>query len=177
MEQALRFNDGKPELSYVTDMKRGLEMLAVVMQQGAIKYEPGNWLKGGKPDREYLDSALRHMLAFQGGEEYDADTGCHHLAQAAWNMLALLTVNRADADLLDPEFDQDAFVRTYTESGTTGNPFKVGDKVRETGYSAGARMHGRVFAVSGNTIQFAWVRDANNDPSLNEFWPANDFEL
>jgi len=117
MTEALRYNDTKPELHRVMDFGSALEKVAKVMEMGAIKYEDGNWLQGGKPDAEYLDSALRHILAFQdlGQEEYDTDSGCHHLAHAAWNMLALLRLNRDGAPDLAYGFDFDAYVDRWAE--------------------------------------------------------------
>lgn len=110
-EQALRFNEGKPELSYLLSFGVGLEDLAAVMSQGAIKYERDNWLKGGKPVEEYLDSAMRHLVAFRTGAVYDPETGCKHLAHVAWNMLAALrlTSDLAGVPSIDPTFDQEAF--------------------------------------------------------------------
>lgn len=112
---AMRDNAGKPELGRLLQFGKALDLLASVLAQGAIKYEDGNWLKGGKPDAEYIDAALRHIRAFGMGEEYAADTGNHHLAHAAWNLLALLTVNRPDAPALHPDFDQAAFVQRHKE--------------------------------------------------------------
>ena len=61
-EKALRFNEGKPKLSELLYFANALEDLAAVCSQGAIKYDSGNWLKGGKPLNEYLDSAMRHLV-------------------------------------------------------------------------------------------------------------------
>lgn len=114
---ALRDNAGKPELSFLLDLGRSLEALTKVFEQGAIKYARGNWKKGGKPDQEYLDSALRHLFKIGKGETYDVDTGCLHAAHVAWNVLALLELNvlggLADLPVLDPEFDQAAFIAKY----------------------------------------------------------------
>lgn len=110
---ALRYNEGKPELSRVLQFGSALAKLAKVMEQGSIKYEDGNWLKGGKPVREYLDSGMRHLTAFESGEIWDPDTGCHHLAHAAWNFLAAMRLCFDDLPDLDPEFDQAAFVQKW----------------------------------------------------------------
>lgn len=112
--EALRHNQGKADLSQLLDFTVALEMLAKVMEQGAIKYTPRNWLKGNKPDSEYLSSAMRHILAAHEGELYDDDTGCTHLAHAAWNMLACLRLNYWGEPDLDPNFDQEAFVARWS---------------------------------------------------------------
>jgi len=98
---ALRANQGKPLLSFILDFPKALTAFCRVKEVGGIKYKIDNWKAGGKPDREYLDAALRHMLAFKGGKQFSGDTGCHHLAHAAWNLFALLELNVKDVE--DPE--------------------------------------------------------------------------
>lgn len=98
MAEAARHNAGKPELSQVFHFH--LEWLAAHCAAGRLKYpdaSPGvpNWTLGGKPDQEYLDAATRHLALLMRGEEYDPELGTHHAAAVVWNMLALLTLNRA----------------------------------------------------------------------------------
>lgn len=102
MPEAARHNAGKPELSQVFDMLPMLVALAEHMTAGRQKYPDlpdgrPNWTLGGKPDREYLDAATRHLAALARGEELDAETGTHHAAAVVWNMGALLTCNRQPA--------------------------------------------------------------------------------
>ena len=117
--EALRDNNGKPELSQILFFDTALDHLAMVMSQGRYKYkdsEPGvpNWTVGGKPDEEYLDSAIRHLRALIKGEFYDADLGTAHAAHIVWNLLALLANNYPEAPTLDPEFDLEAFAEKYS---------------------------------------------------------------
>ena len=111
---ALRHNDGKPQLSEILKFGSALDKVAKVMELGAVKYEQDNWLKGGKPDQEYLDSCVRHLKTFISGEEYDEDSGCHHLGHAVWNLLTMLRLNRDDAPNLSPDFDLDAFMERWS---------------------------------------------------------------
>ena len=120
LNAALRHNSGKPELHYLFTFGRGVEALARVFEQGGVKYEPYNYLKGGKPDVEYLDSALRHIGRLVEGERFDVDTGCHHAAMAAWNMLALIHLNHTDSPSVDPEFDQAEFVARWAGGVSDG---------------------------------------------------------
>lgn len=90
---AARMNEGKPELSYLLHFPTAIEGFARVKMLGAAKYERGNWKKGGKPDNEYLDACLRHLTAFVSGEMFAPDSGCAHLAHAAWNLFALMELN------------------------------------------------------------------------------------
>jgi len=112
-DQALRLNTGKPVVSEVLKFGSALEKLAKVMELGAVKYEQDNWLKGGKDDQEYLDALIRHVMHFiqaEGDdEEYDVDSGCHHMAHAAWNALALLRLNRNLAADTAGDFSEDAY--------------------------------------------------------------------
>ncbi len=117
MTEALRYNEGKPKLSEVLMFGNAIKNLAMVMQQGAVKYERRNWLLGGKPDEEYLDSAMRHITEFiEEGEVYDPESGCHHLAHAVWNLNAIQRLNYPELPSLDPEFDQAAFEARYSGS-------------------------------------------------------------
>lgn len=124
--EALRYNEGKPELAELFHFD--LRWLAAHTAAGRAKYpdaEPGvpNWTLGGKPDAEYLNSAARHLAALVQGEEYDPELGTHHAAAIAWNMLAMLTCNRS--------FDKERTDLTWTpvtEIGSAG----PGDLIRST---------------------------------------------
>ena len=102
MGQAKRYNEGKAPLAQVLWFKRGLEQLAWHMEAGRIKYTDvdgvPNFMLGGKPDEEYTDAAMRHLMAFVNGEEIDAETGTEHLSAVVWNVFALQTLNRSDAE-------------------------------------------------------------------------------
>lgn len=112
---ALRDNTGKPEMDFLLDLPLALEALTRVFEQGAVKYAPRNWIKGGKEDSEYLSATLRHMLKYRKGEDYDQETGCLHIAHALWNLAALIELNLRHHTALDPEFDQAAFLEKYSK--------------------------------------------------------------
>lgn len=59
--------------------------LCKVYEYGSKKYARGNYRKGA-PLTTYLDSALRHILAYGSGETKDVESGCHHLGHALWNL-------------------------------------------------------------------------------------------
>lgn len=61
-----------------------IRRLAGVYERGAVKYGDRNWEKG-IPCSRLMDSALRHMFQFIEGLR-DED----HLAQAAWNIIAII---------------------------------------------------------------------------------------
>lgn len=66
-----------------------LDEIARVFGVGARKYEPWNWLRGYAWSLS-LASLLRHVSRFAQGEDRDPETGCLHLAHAAWHCLVLI---------------------------------------------------------------------------------------
>jgi hypothetical protein len=109
MSEAMRYNDGKPKLSYfMRSFPRMAEAIARVKEMGGIKYEEGNWKKGNKPDAEYWDSMFRHLNAVFTGEEYDKDSGCLHIAHAVWNMCALHELNSTSPPIDEVVFQERA---------------------------------------------------------------------
>jgi len=113
---ALRFNDDKLPLHYWDLYPTCAKMIAWVQARGEDKYGYGNWMLGGKPDREYRDSAKRHQTEFNEGVDYDEDTGSFHPAQELWNLMNLIERNYSDIPLRDPDFDLDAYVEKWRDS-------------------------------------------------------------
>jgi hypothetical protein len=82
-----RHNQGK--VRYDLLPAKALHELVEVYTFGANKYSDRNWEKGLK----YMDtvaSILRHLWAFVRGETKDEESGCHHMAHAAFGCLALV---------------------------------------------------------------------------------------
>lgn len=81
-----RFNDGKPDLSLIP-----LETLmgeARVWMHGEKKYARFNWQRGMKWSVP-LACALRHLAAWQRGEDIDPESGERHLDHAMCNLRML----------------------------------------------------------------------------------------
>lgn len=139
---ALRYNQGKPELSQLAHFLPGLQELARHMSAGRAKYsdtvladgsEVPNFVLGGKADSEYLDAAFRHLLALAAGEEFDPELGTHHgVGGVVWNMLALYTLNRQDLHMtaLTPEERQELVDLYVTEA-----PISIHEVAARTGRS------------------------------------------
>ena len=86
--KADRFNEGKPQLSYMLDAPNAMEGLSRVFAEGAKKYDRDNWKKG--LDRlELVDCLLRHLQKAQRGLVLDDETGQDHLYHVLWNALVL----------------------------------------------------------------------------------------
>lgn len=85
-----RFNAGKPDFSLIPMCT--LEDEARVWEYGRAKYAAWNWTKGMAWSIPFA-CAMRHMAAWQRGEECDPESGLPHLAHAMCNlrMLTLYT--------------------------------------------------------------------------------------
>ena len=53
-----------------------------VLEFGAKKYAPDNWMKVDNAQTRYYDAALRHITAWHEGEKFDQETGVSHIAHA-----------------------------------------------------------------------------------------------
>jgi hypothetical protein len=81
-----RYNDGKPDLSLIPLCT--LEDEARVWSYGKRKYAAWNWAKGMDWSIPYA-CALRHLAAWQRGEELDKESGLPHLSHAMCNLRML----------------------------------------------------------------------------------------
>ena len=92
-----RYNAGKPDYSLIPLCT--LEEEARVWEYGAKKYSRDNWQKG-QAWSVPLASLLRHLSAWQSGEDIDQESGISHLAHASANirMLTLYFKNYKEGD-------------------------------------------------------------------------------
>jgi len=92
-----RYNDNKPDYSLIPLWT--LEDEAKVWAYGAKKYKEWNWCKGMAWSVPFA-CAMRHLSAWQRGEELDRESGLPHLAHAMCNlrMLTLFAVTYPEGD-------------------------------------------------------------------------------
>lgn len=76
----------------------GLEEIAKVLAAGEIKYGTANWANGIEI-RRLLSAAMRHIGAFNAGEDFDNETQTLHLANAACNMIFAIWMMRYRPDM------------------------------------------------------------------------------
>lgn len=81
-----RFDEGKIRFDLVPP--EPIAALARHYTVGAAKYADRNWEKGMKWSR-CLASLKRHLDAWERGEEWDQETGSHHLVAVMWNAAGL----------------------------------------------------------------------------------------
>lgn len=74
-----------------TDLLPSAPLLAIagVLTFGAKKYADHNWRGGFKASR-LIGAALRHILAYNDGEDKDPESGLSHLAHAGCCLMFLL---------------------------------------------------------------------------------------
>ena len=99
-----KFDDGKPPLALLPP--EALEEVARVLGYGARKYSAWNHREGFAWSR-MLSSALRHLSAFNAGEDDDPESGLSHIAHAVCQLLFLqdhiiLNLGRADRSWTPP---------------------------------------------------------------------------
>ena len=70
---------------------RALDEISKVLAHGAEKYDDDNWQKLPKLRRRYLGASLRHVIKWRLGESHDNESGLHHLAHFACDVLFILS--------------------------------------------------------------------------------------
>lgn len=82
---AYKLDEDKPRISLLTP--EFILGAARAMTYGATKYDAQNWRSGnGLHLMRLFDSLQRHLLAWQGGEDVDPESGLSHLDHAAANL-------------------------------------------------------------------------------------------
>lgn len=80
----VKHDEGKPRLELLSNI--WLRGVGFVLAEGAKEYSAHNWRKGLALSRT-LGAALRHILAFQDGEDLDPKTGLNHLDHASCELM------------------------------------------------------------------------------------------
>lgn len=66
-----------------------LAELARLYGKGAEKYDERNWEKGYDLSLSFA-ALMRHLTLFWGGQDYDDETHCHHLASVMFHCAAMM---------------------------------------------------------------------------------------
>lgn len=86
MSEGLKYDGDKPPLGLLSTT--ALWDTASVLGYGRKKYAAHNWRKGIEWQR-CIDAAMRHLTAFNAGEDIDPESGLPHLAHAACEVMFL----------------------------------------------------------------------------------------
>ncbi len=87
----IKRDDGKPPHELIDP--DALDLLARVLGFGARKYAKYNWKKGMSWGRVY-SAMQRHVTAWWGGEDKDAETGLSHLGHAFCCLMFLIVYEK-----------------------------------------------------------------------------------
>jgi hypothetical protein len=98
---SLRFNTGKTQTSEIDPSF--IIGIGEVLTKSREKYPKANWMRGNDWSVPY-ESMMRHLMAFQSGEEIDKESGKAHLLHAATNIMFLYYYSQTF-----PEFDDRLF--------------------------------------------------------------------
>jgi len=79
IKQGQKFDQGKPDLSHISQTL--VEEVARVREFGAKKYARNNWRIGFKYTRS-IAAALRHLFAYNEGQDLDPESGLLHISHA-----------------------------------------------------------------------------------------------
>lgn len=86
MENALKYDSDKPPISLIP--RSALLGAANVLNFGKQKYAAHNWRKGMEWSR-LIDATLRHLMAFNEGEDKDSESNLNHLHHALVDIMFL----------------------------------------------------------------------------------------
>ena len=95
---ALKFDDNKLPVNLLSS--EALMQTAAVLRFGADKYSEHNWRQGFAWSRP-LAAAMRHIMAFNDGEDKDPESGLSHLAHAMCCIMFLLEFEKTHKELDD----------------------------------------------------------------------------
>lgn len=84
----LRLDDGKERFDLLPP--EALFALSALYTRGAKKYAARGWEEGMDWGRCF-SALMRHAWKWMRGEDYDPETGAHHMIAVAWNAFALFT--------------------------------------------------------------------------------------
>lgn len=86
-----------------------IEQLAAVLTFGALKYEPESWQEVPDAINRYRAALLRHYSAYVQGEDYDPDSGLHHVAHMMACIAFITTLEKKAGNIPDTKIVMEDF--------------------------------------------------------------------
>ena len=127
-----------------------VEDIVKVFTAGANKYGDNNWQHLEKGYQRYKAAMFRHLLEYEKGNEIDEETGCRHLAQVAWNAIAMLYLSKrkeikkpeptdilkdyvpySNSNLNSRDYNADSSITFTTASTIEGKISKLDERIKE----------------------------------------------
>ncbi len=100
-EKSQRFNNGKIQTKEIDPAF--ILGIGDVLTKSREKYDAFNWTKNTKLSVPY-ESMMRHLMAFMQGEDFDKESGKHHLLHVATNVMFMYYYIRTNPDYSDDRF-------------------------------------------------------------------------
>jgi hypothetical protein len=97
-ESGQKLDTDKPPMDLLD--RYALEQIARVLDFGARKYSHHNW-RGGIRYSRLIAAAMRHLTAYNDGEDTDPETGLSHIAHLGCCVMFLLWMEKQRPDLDD----------------------------------------------------------------------------
>lgn len=94
----MKFDGDKPRMDLID--RAAMEELGYVLGFGAKKYAAHNWRKGINYSR-LVGAALRHIHAFNDGEDKDPESGYSHIGHAMCCLMFLMGTIKHNPDMDD----------------------------------------------------------------------------
>lgn len=97
------------------DFTKAIKAVNAIGTFGAAKYKRSSWKHVPDAMVRYSDAGHRHLLDYYDGQKYDPESGLHHYAHYAWNVLAVLQLILEQEPLVntsipyDPKFSSVIF--------------------------------------------------------------------
>ena len=88
-----------------------IEDIVKVYHAGSKKYGDNLWQNLPNAYNRYKAAMFRHLVEHEKGNLFDEETGCRHLAQVAWNAIAMLYASKHEVmekymdDLVETELN------------------------------------------------------------------------
>jgi hypothetical protein len=87
----MKYDQDKPKFSLLKT--EALLEVVKVLTFGAKKYSPDNWKVVPDSQQRYFDAANRHIWQWKQGEQYDGESGYHHLAHAMSSLMFIMQMD------------------------------------------------------------------------------------
>lgn len=91
MSEDYKYDKGKSRVDLLLrGCPNAIESIGDVLGFGASKYKENSWQGVEDGENRYLAALIRHLIAYQKGEELDKESGLPHLSHAATNAMFIL---------------------------------------------------------------------------------------
>lgn len=99
----VKHDQEKPDMSLLSPY--AMEAIARVMTFGAKKYSRDNW-RGGIAYSRLIAAAMRHISAFNRGEDIDPESGLSHISHALCCLMMVSEFEHTQTELDDRYFKE-----------------------------------------------------------------------